>query len=56
MPLMPARSGWRLQQPGQVFRLAHRNYVLSQGRVWGEGTGAKLMADESLRACYLGMV
>ncbi len=44
------------QEVGQVFRLAHRNYVLSQGRVWGEGPGDKLMADESLRSCYLGMV
>jgi branched-chain amino acid transport system ATP-binding protein len=42
------------QEVGQVFRLAHRNYVLSQGRVWGEGTGARLLADDSLRACYLG--
>jgi len=44
------------QEVGQVFRLAHRNYVLSQGRVWGEGSGEQLMADDSLRACYLGMV
>ncbi len=44
------------QEVGQVFKLAHRNYVLSQGRVWGEGPGAKLLADESLRACYLGML
>ncbi|HVL57052.1 MAG TPA: ABC transporter ATP-binding protein [Burkholderiaceae bacterium] len=44
------------QEVGQVFRLAHRNYVLSQGRVWGHGPGSTLMADESLRACYLGMV
>jgi len=44
------------QEVGQVFRLAHRNYVLSQGQVWAEGTGPQLMADESLRACYLGMV
>ncbi|HSG74774.1 MAG TPA: ABC transporter ATP-binding protein [Burkholderiales bacterium] len=44
------------QEVGQVFKLAHRNYVLSQGRVWGEGAGAALLADESLRACYLGML
>ncbi|MDW8469246.1 MAG: hypothetical protein RML56_10030 [Burkholderiales bacterium] len=44
------------QEVGQIFRIAHRNYVLSQGRVWAEGTGAQLMADESLRACYLGML
>jgi branched-chain amino acid transport system ATP-binding protein len=44
------------QEVGQIFRLAQRNYVLSQGRIWGHGSGAELMADESLRACYLGML
>lgn len=44
------------QEVGQIFRIANRNYVLSQGRIWGEGTGPQLMADESLRACYLGML
>jgi len=44
------------QEVGQIFRIAHRNYVLSQGRLWAEGTGAELMADEALRSCYLGML
>ena len=44
------------QEVGQIFRLAHRNYVLSQGRVWSHGRGDELLADESLRACYLGML
>ncbi|HWD23587.1 MAG TPA: ABC transporter ATP-binding protein [Burkholderiales bacterium] len=43
------------QEVGQVFRMADRNYVLSQGRIIGEGSGASLMADETLRAGYLGL-
>ena len=39
----------------QVFRMAKRNYVLSQGRIIAEGTAAQLMADERLRAGYLGL-
>jgi branched-chain amino acid transport system ATP-binding protein len=43
------------QEVGQVFRMADRNYVLSQGRIIGAGSGASLMADETLRAGYLGL-
>ena len=43
------------QEVSQVFRMADRNYVLSQGRIIGEGAGASLMADETLRAGYLGL-
>jgi branched-chain amino acid transport system ATP-binding protein len=43
------------QEVGQVFRMADRNYVLSQGRIIAEGSGRELMADETLRAGYLGM-
>jgi branched-chain amino acid transport system ATP-binding protein len=43
------------QEVGQVFRMAARNYVLSQGRIIGEGSGRSLMADETLRAGYLGL-
>ncbi len=43
------------QEVGQVFRMASRNYVLSQGRILAEGTAASLMADETLRAGYLGL-
>ncbi len=43
------------QEVGQVFRMAARNYVLSQGRILAEGTAASLMADETLRAGYLGL-
>jgi len=43
------------QEVGQVFKMAERNYVLSQGRIIGEGSGASLMGDETLRAGYLGL-
>ncbi len=43
------------QEIAQAFRLASRNYVLSQGRIIASGTGAQLLADESLRAGYLGL-
>jgi branched-chain amino acid transport system ATP-binding protein len=43
------------QEVGQVFRMADRNYVLSQGRIIGAGSGRSLMADETLRTGYLGL-
>jgi branched-chain amino acid transport system ATP-binding protein len=43
------------QEVGQVFRMADRNYVLSQGRILAQGTAKSLMADETLRAGYLGL-
>ncbi|HZB69107.1 MAG TPA: ATP-binding cassette domain-containing protein, partial [Sphingomicrobium sp.] len=43
------------QEVGQVFRMARRSYVLSQGRIIAEGTAQSLMADETLRAGYLGL-
>jgi branched-chain amino acid transport system ATP-binding protein len=43
------------QEVGQVFRMAERNYVLSQGRIIAEGSAKSLMADETLRAGYLGL-
>jgi branched-chain amino acid transport system ATP-binding protein len=43
------------QEVGQVFRMAERNYVLSQGRIIAQGSAQSLMADETLRAGYLGM-
>jgi branched-chain amino acid transport system ATP-binding protein len=43
------------QEVGQVFRMAGRNYVLSQGRIVAEGSARSLMADETLRAGYLGL-
>ena len=43
------------QEVAQVFRMADRNYVLSQGRIIAQGTAKSLMADETLRASYLGL-
>ena len=43
------------QEVAQVFRMAKRNYVLSQGRIVAEGSAQALMADETLRAGYLGL-
>jgi len=43
------------QEVGQVFRMAARNYVLSQGRIIAEGSASSLMSDETLRAGYLGL-
>jgi branched-chain amino acid transport system ATP-binding protein len=43
------------QEVGKVFEMADRNYVLSQGKIIAEGSGRQLMADESLRAGYLGL-
>jgi branched-chain amino acid transport system ATP-binding protein len=43
------------QEVAQVFRMARRNYVLSQGRIIAQGSAAELMANETLRAGYLGL-
>jgi branched-chain amino acid transport system ATP-binding protein len=43
------------QEVAQVFRMAGRSYVLSQGRIVASGSAAELMADETLRAGYLGL-
>jgi branched-chain amino acid transport system ATP-binding protein len=43
------------QEVAQVFKLARRNYVLSQGRILAQGSAQSLMADETLRAGYLGL-
>jgi len=43
------------QEVAQVFRMAHRNYVLSQGQIIAQGTGAEMLANETLRAGYLGL-
>jgi branched-chain amino acid transport system ATP-binding protein len=43
------------QEVGQVFRMAARSYVLSQGRIIAEGPAQSLLADETLRAGYLGL-
>jgi branched-chain amino acid transport system ATP-binding protein len=42
------------QNAVQALKLADRAYVLESGNVVREGTGAELLADDSLRAAYLG--
>jgi len=43
------------QEVGQVFRMSDRSYVLSQGKIVAQGSPAQLLADETLRAGYLGL-
>lgn len=43
------------QDVRKAFDLAHRNYVLSQGKVIAEGTAEVLLKDETLRKTYLGL-
>ena len=43
------------QDIGYAFDLAGRNYVLSQGKIIAEGTGAALLQDEMIKETYLGM-
>ena len=43
------------QEVAQVFLMARRNYVLSQGRIIASGSAEQLVADETLRASYLGL-
>jgi branched-chain amino acid transport system ATP-binding protein len=37
-----------------ALELAHRAYILEQGRVAGEGTGRAMLTDEHVRQAYLG--
>jgi branched-chain amino acid transport system ATP-binding protein len=42
------------QNAAQALALAHRGYVLETGEIVLEGTGAELLADDRVRAAYLG--
>jgi len=42
------------QNVHQTLAIAHRGYVLSQGKVVAQGSAAELMADEQVRAAYFG--
>ena len=42
------------QNAAQALALAHRGYVLETGDIVLEGTGAELLADDRVRAAYLG--
>jgi len=41
------------QNAYHALRLAHRGYVMAQGSILMEGTGAALLADPQIRAAYL---
>ena len=41
------------QRANQALRLAHRGYVMVNGRVVLSGSGAELLADPEVRAAYL---
>ena len=41
------------QNAYHALRLAHRGYVMVQGRIAMSGTGAELLADAGVRAAYL---
>jgi branched-chain amino acid transport system ATP-binding protein len=44
------------QNARMALQLADRGYILEQGRVVGEGTGAELLADPGVQRAYLGYV
>ena len=41
------------QNAYHALRLAHRGYVMAQGRILMQGSGAALLADPEIRAAYL---
>jgi branched-chain amino acid transport system ATP-binding protein len=41
------------QNAYHALRLAHRAYVMANGRVVLSGTGAELLADPDVRSAYL---
>lgn len=43
------------QNAAQALRIAHRGYVLAEGRVVTSGTAEELLRDADVRAAYLGM-
>jgi branched-chain amino acid transport system ATP-binding protein len=44
------------QNARQALELAHRAYILEQGRVVGAGTGKELLHNDDVRQAYLGYV
>jgi branched-chain amino acid transport system ATP-binding protein len=42
------------QNAAQALALANRGYVLETGEIVLQGTGAELLADDRVRAAYLG--
>jgi branched-chain amino acid transport system ATP-binding protein len=43
------------QNVAQSLALAHRAYVLENGRIAMSGTGAALLADDRVRKAYIGL-
>jgi branched-chain amino acid transport system ATP-binding protein len=43
------------QEVAQVFKMARRNYVLSQGLIVASGSATQLLSDDTLRGGYLGL-
>jgi branched-chain amino acid transport system ATP-binding protein len=43
------------QNAQRALRLAHRAYVLENGRITREGPGKELLGDPYIRSAYLGM-
>jgi branched-chain amino acid transport system ATP-binding protein len=43
------------QNAMQALELAHRAYILEQGRIVGTGTGHELLHDDRVREAYLGI-
>ena len=43
------------QNVAQSLALAHRGYVLENGRIVMEGGGAELLADDRVRRAYVGL-
>jgi len=41
------------QNANQALRLAHRGYVLANGKIVMTGTGRELLANKEVRAAYL---
>ncbi len=44
------------QNARQALELAHRAYIIEQGRIIGEGSGQQLLNDNKVRDAYLGYV
>ena len=44
------------QNAGMSLALADRAYVLETGNIVATGTGAELLADDTIREAYLGVV
>ena len=42
------------QNANMALKTAHMGYVMETGRITMTGTGAELLADESVKAAYLG--